>query len=209
MPGNRKEIKSGKGGTLAQRIGKLPEVLAYLPKADRRPSILCGPNIPQPLHGLAPRVVLGINWWNHERRKAYESTRHRCLACGVPKYCASYHQWLEAHETYSIDYAKGLAVYTGSVPLCHLCHNYIHDGRLQALLDQGKIHHAKYVAIIQHGDQVLRDAKLTRPTIEQRAIALSQIECAPWEQWRMSVNGVEYEPLYKTLEEWAAHREQL
>lgn len=59
------------------------------------PSILLHGNIPKPMHGTAPRVVLGQAWWNKERQAAYASTNYCCEACGVSKWEAQYHQWLE------------------------------------------------------------------------------------------------------------------
>lgn len=199
---NAKKANTGSLAAKLSDVGKQAFALAYLPKADRQPQLLLAPNIPKPLHEVAPRNVLGINWWNRERRACYVSTAFRCLACGVPKYCASYHQWLEAHETYSINYQLGRAVYTGAKPLCHLCHNSIHDGRLQALLDQGKIHHAKYVAVIQHRDKVLAEAGLYKPSLEERAKQLAGTRMAPWGEWRLVVNGVEYPPKYKSYQAW-------
>lgn len=148
------------------------------------------------MHGVAPRTVLGDKWWNAERRAAYKRTENHCLACGVHKSQAEYHKWLESHEQYDIDYLLGRMRYVGAVPLCHFCHNYIHRGRLQALLEQGRVHHAKYVAIIQHGDRVL---KLKKPKPYDG-------EFAEWADWRLVIeyNGqvLEIPPLYKSFDDW-------
>jgi len=170
-----------------------------------QPEILLCENIPQPLHGVAPRVVLGQKWWDQERKAAYRSTQFHCLACGVSKHQAKYHKWLEGHEIYDIDYAKGRSIYIRTVPLCHFCHNYIHDGRLTALLQQCKIHQGKYVQIVQHGNRVLSKAGLERATLRQRGKELERKhrkgEIAEWSDWRMVVNGEEYTPLYSSPEE--------
>lgn len=201
-------------GSLAQKlhdVGKHTFALAYLSKRERKPELLLAPNIPYPLHEVAPRTVLGPTWWNKERKAAYASTSFRCLACGVPKYCASYHQWLEGHETYQIDYAKGTATYLRTVPLCHFCHSYIHDGRLEILLAEGEIHHAKYVNIILHGDKVLADAGLRKPSREQRANNFAKmvsggLKLAKWEDWRLVIGKKTYRPKYKTYKDWCLAR---
>ena len=162
-----------------------------------KPELLLLPQIPKPLHGVAPRIILGSVWWNQTRQEAYRSTNYQCEACGVPKLSAAYHQWLEGHEVYRTDYVKGRLYYVRTVPLCHFCHNYIHVGRLQWLLDTGKIHHAKFVSIIQHGDQVLASAGLRRPPVYNGVIA-------PWSKWRLVLNRKHYKPLYPTYEDWLA-----
>ena len=171
-----------------------------------RPEILLCSNIPQPMHGVAPRVILGEKWWNATRQAAYKSTAYRCLACGVSKQDAKMHHWLEGHELYKIDYKKGLMRYVETVPLCHYCHTYIHDGRLNALLEQGRIHHAKFVAIMKHGDAVLAKAGLSRPLIRDRDDAIIDGmlagEVAPWNKWRLVIKGKRYPPRYKTLNDW-------
>lgn len=163
-----------------------------------QPEILLHPNIPRPLHGLAPRTVMGTPWWNRERAAAYKATDYHCAACGVHKTKAKSRQWLEGHETYDIDYTAGTAVYLRTVALCHYCHNYIHDGRLRWLLEGGQIHHYKFVAIIQHGDSVLTKHGLTRPHLSQRESVIIQLEregrLAPFDQWRLVINETEYRP---------------
>lgn len=163
-----------------------------------RPEILLGSQIPAPMHGVAPRVVLGQSWWNKERQAAYKATNYHCIACGVHKLSAAYHQWLEGHELYSIDYQKGLMKYVETCALCHFCHNFVHSGRLEALLERGQIHHAKYSSIIQHGHRVIKQAGLTKPEPYSGPFAA-------WEKWRLQIGRKKYPPLHKTEEDWLKH----
>lgn len=153
----------------------------------RRPEILLLPPIPEPMHGMAPRVVLGASWWNRTRLAAYKSTDYHCVACGVFKTDAKSRKWLECHEVYDIDYLLGRMTYVCAVPLCHYCHNYCHPGRMKALLDKGEMTHAKYAGIIQHGDAVLRNARLRK---KDKPTELS--EWAEAGDWRLVIDGVEY-----------------
>lgn len=189
----RKNTLAGK----LKKISEKPKVIWTL-----RPEVLLCSRVPKQMHGMAPRVVLGVNWWNSTRLMAYKSTDFHCVACGVHKSCAKYHQWLEAHEIYDIDYLLGTMTYVEAVPLCHFCHNYIHDGRLKALLDIGKIHHAKYAAIIQHGDDVLRRSGLTKSPPDTFQ------DCADWDEWRLVIDGVEYAGLHKSAEDWMTYHER-
>ncbi len=169
-------------------------------KAD--PKILLCDNIPMPMHGVAPRNKMGGPWWEKTRKEAYKSTGFCCAACGVHKSVAKFRQWLEGHEVYEVDYKKGTITYLKTVPLCHLCHNYIHDGRLRALLAKCKITHKKFTAIIQHGDQVLSSAGLKRKSYEDREMDVtSKIlnnKTASWSKWRLIVDGKKYPPKFKS-----------
>lgn len=171
---------------------KLSDVLlaANVPMWHLRPEVLLLPNIPKPLHGVAPRVVLGKEWWDQERAKAYASTNYHCIACGVHKTEAQEHKWLEGHEVYSVDHDRKIMTYLETVPLCHYCHSFIHNGRLQTMLDSGEITQQKFDAVMRHGEVVLRRAGLKRKK--------------EWADWRLVVNGKEYPPLYKSFEEWEA-----
>lgn len=166
-----------------------------------RPEILCCQKIPKPLHGVVPRLLLGQSWWDKTREAAYRSTDFHCVACGVHKYDAKNRQWLEGHEVYEIDYLAGIAEYKETVPLCHFCHNYIHDGRLNCLLESGRIHQAKYVAIIQHGDAVLKKHGLKREKYEG--------PMADWGDWRLIVEGREYMPSFRSLADYIIGMEKL
>ena len=181
-------------------MAKVDKVSDALKRAKRvtwklRPEILLCSNIPKPMHGVAPREVLGPIWWNAARKAAYKSTAYHCIACGVHKGSAAYRQQLDGHEVYEIDYLLGRMAYVEVVPLCYSCHNFIHSGRLQMLLDEGKITHERYASIVQHGNRVLRNAGLTPSVLYAGPVA-------DWKNWRLVVNGKEYKPKFRTMKAW-------
>lgn len=65
---------------------------------NRYPWLLLHPNIPKPLHGLAPRVIKGEKWFNQTKREAKAKLNQHCWACGVHKYDAKYHHWHALRE---------------------------------------------------------------------------------------------------------------
>ena len=195
--------------------------------------ILLQPNIPKPMHGLNPRTILGKAWWDEHRRNAYQYFNERCWACGIPKHNAKYHQWLEGHEAYRINYEQGRIEMVQIMALCHMCHNFIHSGRMVMLLQKKKMEWNKYLEILHHGffqlklnDQPANWFALSsyntatkfgtnqlgshypRPKWHSKAIELfndtlePKLETAPWEDWRMIIEGVEYEPIHKSFEDW-------
>ena len=175
-----------------------------------RPELLLLPNVPKPLHQINPRTVLGARWWNETRQAAYRSTQYHCLACGVWKHEARGKPQLEGHEVYRLDYAKGRAYYVETVPVCPYCHGYIHDGRLRAMMEQGNITQSHYVAVIQHGDRVLREAGLKRLTYNERDNSVRNNKLAEWKNWRLIINVLvdgkrvhrSVKPKFKDFEDW-------
>ena len=161
----------------------------------RCPEILLHPNIPKPLHGLAPRTLMGKEWWDKNRQIAYRSTDYHCIACGVHKKDAKYHQWLEAHEEYDIDYEDGTMTFKRLVPLCHSCHNYIHSGRMEALVRKGEMEKEKMEDILEYGDDVLKNAGIKRKDNIPNKIA-------QWEDWVLIFEGKRYKGKFKSFNEW-------
>lgn len=167
------------------------------PQFKLRPEVLLLPQIPKPLHGLAPRVILGRQWWDQTRKEAYRSTWFHCISCGVHKSeVKGKNKWLEAHEIYRTDYVIGRMYYIESVPLCPFCHAFIHCGRLQALLDKRQITQQRFSAILQHGERILAGVGLVKPLPHDGPMA-------EWSKWRLVIGRQMYKPKFKSLEEWA------
>ena len=116
--------------------------------------ILSMPNVPHPLHNLAPRTILGTTTWNHMRNRCYFEAHYTCEACGAKVKTEYYdngavhHQYhddgtiakrnLHAHELYTYDYEKGTARFERCVALCECCHvRFIHSGRMLTMYKQG------------------------------------------------------------------------
>ena len=137
------------------------------------------------MHGLAPRVVLGEDWWDCTRRAAYSSTGQRCIACGVSRYRAAEHKWLEGHEIYEVDFSKQTMTYKETVPLCHYCHSFIHSGRLRNLVAAGKETVKKYNAVVNHGNGIVQ--RFYEET---------------WSNWRLVIDGKGSPPALPTYRAW-------
>ncbi len=149
------------------------------------------------MHLVNPRTIMGQAWWDKQRKIAYASTDYHCAACEIHKSSALFHQWLEGHEIYEMDYPLGRMIFKEIVPLCHACHNYIHCGRMQALVDQGKMSEKKMQDIKDRGDRLLAMADLEHPEPPARI--------AKWSRWRLVFNGRTYPPVLKSPEEWMNH----
>lgn len=181
-----------------------------------RPELLRHHTIPRPMSGMAPRVVMGQEWWDDMRHKAYAENNMRCWACGGDGP-------LEAHEAYSINYYKAQMTYIETTALCNACHSFIHIGRTIGLFSQGKICHRDAKRIVLKGYETLKAAGLRCPW-ETRVIASNGmpwrrprfwvtevlLACDPvpesimteWASWRLVFEGEKYPPLYKTFEEY-------
>lgn len=204
MRGNRNTRREGDGSEdepTFQFSADAREAFAeYIqrPPWRQRPEVLIGPMTPIPMHGLVPRTVLGKEWWDKTRRAAYASTDYHCVACGVHRSKARGRRWLEAHELFSVEYEAGRWTYLETVPLCNFCHSYVHAGRLGEMVRQRYVTQARYKAIIVHGDRLLRKHGLVRTIYNGPE--------APWQQWRMEVNGALYPSLFRNYAHWVETR---
>lgn len=180
---------------------------------ELKPSILCHPNIPKPMHGLNPRIIMGKEWWDVERQKVYASTNYHCVACGVPKIDAKKHKWLEAHEFWHIDYNTGICEITSIEPLCHYCHNFIHSGRLRMILGKEKSEN-EVKEILEHGLAILAQHKLKCfpytlelaqnldcNTYKVKSYRLPR-DTVAWSDWKLIWNGNEYKSKHKNFADW-------
>jgi hypothetical protein len=181
-----------------------------------RPDLLASPNIPKPLHTVNPRTILGRKWWDGRRQEAYAKHDYRCWACGVPKQNAEYHQWLEAHEDYDINWETGKEI----VGLCHSCHCFIHNGRLLNIFKGGEIGRDRIVHIMESGFaicernnvkpyfgafvtwNILNGQTLENAINNAKKDGWFPTEDAPWEKWHLVIEGKEYYSPFKDLTEW-------
>lgn len=195
-----------------------------------RPEILQHSNIPKPLHGMAPREILGKAWWDKTRKAVYAKQDFKCIACGVHKMDAKYHNHIEAHEYYDMDYAKGCMEIKEIVGLCHSCHAYIHSGRTNMMMQSGKIGQQRALGIMRHGFKVLKKAGLEpwhghcqtylnmldflglpidkslisttkRLTREQDVGKIQQ----NWSKWHLIIDGERHYGKFKSMQEWENH----
>ena len=165
-------------------------------KPPTEPELLLHQNIPKPLHGIAPRKVLGSSWWRKTRHDAFEAYNWHCAACGVFVRDAKIKAWLEAHEIYDFDYNHGTLTYLRTVPLCHCCHAFVHNGRLKMLLDQKKIEPGHYHTVMKHGTDVLAAAGISKEPIPENPRKI------PWKKWRMVIGGRRYGPSTNNRNQW-------
>lgn len=161
------------------------------------PGLLEHPNIPKPLHTLAPRVIKGQEWWDVERKKAYNRAAGRCQACGVEFSKAKKFQRPEAHEIYDYDYCTGRLTFNRVVAICHYCHSFIHSGRLRALRNKNEISKEEYKEILDHGNKVL-----SQPHKKVINVKYPDGDYPEWGEYRMVIDGKEYGPAFNSFEEW-------
>lgn len=163
------------------------------------PEILFCPNTPKPLHGLTPRTILGKSWWDEQRKLAYALYNYHCHACGIHKSKAKYHQHLEAHELYYFDYPNGRLKLRAVVGLCHSCHNYIHDGRMSNLVNEGLFDPNKMDDILEHGQSILFDAGYALCKIDLDEEDIGDLN---WRQWHIILEGQTYYARYESYKQW-------
>lgn len=164
-----------------------------------RPIILLHPNIPKPMHGQNPRTVMGKEWWDNSRKNAYKENNFCCFACGVHRSRAKYHNWLEGHESYKINYRTGKMILEEIVALCHSCHNFIHNGRLEHLVKKKQMSYEKYEDIINHGNEIIE--QIPSYIIPKRYEGF----IAPWKEWHLEIDGEKFYSKFSNMKEWESY----
>lgn len=193
-----------------------------------RPGLLKSSGIPLPLSQVNPRNIKGPVWWKEQRRKVIAANNNHCWACGVHQQDARYKQYLEAHEVFTVNYAKRISTFKEVVALCHCCHNVVHVKRLVYLAAQGKEDEKKLRTIVQHGVDVLQASRLALPyqleyawmvvfggcdaqeaidKLKASGLFNSNMRIAPhdWHKWRMEFEGQLYKPKFNSEFELARH----
>lgn len=167
------------------------------------PTILTHPNIPKPLHGVNPRTIMGEEMWK-ELSCLLRKDVMFCQACGTSKFISGA---FDCHEVYRFNCRAGIARFVKFVVICKDCHDFIHDGRLQAIIDKMvKDRETSYKVwqsqvnrwrIIDRGNKILEKHKLKRKN-------LCLVSNVGWSSWKLIYQGKEYKPIYKSMKEWRA-----
>ena len=206
------------------------------PKNDAR--LLGMPNIPDPLHTLAPRTIMGSTAWNKVRIPEYEKAGYKCEICGFQGEPGK--AQIHLHEVYSTDYTKGEAVFERFVCLCRLCHVYwTHSGRALTMYKHGDPLYSKEKLLegAEHGFKLISEYNKThkkpihvfmtiakyakQPELEKPMLELVEkygIEFykpvagkkqAKWEDWKLIWNGREYPTPYKDHDDYVSKMDKL
>lgn len=213
------------------------EVIKWAPREESGAPLITMPNIPKPLHGRAPRVVLGDKWWNLVRKHCYLKADDTCEICGEkPEHLRNRH----AHELYKINYRIGTSEFIKPVCVCYTCHCLgIHTGRALTLYKQGnplfpkeallngaehafklvsdwnKAHPKKTpLRVYATWLEYLRQPELEKPMrelIEKYNIKFyteKESRCANWGDWKLIIAGNEYPTPYANEKEWEKAMEE-
>lgn len=110
----------------------MPKVTTWTAPEGGGAPLLTMPNVPHPLHGLAPRTIMGSAAWKAYREQVYAEHDDVCEICGQ-KLCGKLkgdYPLHHAHEVYDIDYEAKTCTFIRACCICPACHTgFIHSGR--------------------------------------------------------------------------------
>lgn len=158
---------------------EVKKVERWIAPIENGAPLLCMPNVPKPMHHLAPRTIEGQAKWNLMRTKCYMDADYTCQACG--KYLGA--GKCQAHELYSINWTQQISRFERCVCLCRDCHNFIHSGRTITMYKKGEKGYTKeYLQkIAKHAFRLIKD----------------------YNDWRKdALRSDEFYSIYGTLIEW-------
>lgn len=132
--------------------------------------LLTMPNVPTPLHGCAPRTVMGAAEWNKMRKACYEEHDETCEICGqklgskrggdLPLH--------NAHEAYELDYETYTSTFKRLICVCPQCHACIHSGRaITCYLNHVPLYDKTYMlGLAEHAFQLVHKWNTLHPEDE-------------------------------------------
>lgn len=95
-------------------------------------ALLCMPNVPQPLHLVNPRNIMGEYQWGKVRKQIREEHNYTCQVSG--ELLGTDRGAVHIHEVYSIDWKKHTSTFERAICLDPLLHTtIIHSGRALTL----------------------------------------------------------------------------
>lgn len=213
-------------------------VSAWTPPKDGEDlrALIAMPNIPKPLHGVAPRTVLGSTTWNYMRKACYHAAHDTCEICGErPDNLRHRH----GHEVYEINYKEGTAKFVRVFCVCATCHlACIHTGRAITLFKQGNPLYPKEFLLegAEKAFTLISSLNKGRDEAPVRAYAtfIEYLKCdelresmldlikkyeisfysedpkamAKWGDWNLVIGNKHYPTPYKSEKEWREAMEE-
>lgn len=194
--------------------------------------ILSMPNVPKPLHTMAPRTILGGPTWERMRKRCYYDAGYKCEACGYEPEKGKLH----AHELYEVDYDKCTSKFVRCVALCNKCHTEpgVHTGRAYTMYKQGNVlmPRQKLLEGVEHIFKLVNEYNQHRPEgeeelrlfatfvqywkdntlredmerlIKQYNIKFYNVpptETERWGEWKLIIGNKEHPTKFASMQEW-------
>lgn len=197
-------------------------------------AILTMPNVPLPMHSLAPRTI-DPQAWEKMRRQCYADANYTCQATGEELGKGHLH----AHELYDIDWTNCTMTFKRAVALDPRLHTrFIHSGRALTLFERNDKYFPKesLIATLEYGFSLIQQWNAEHPDEEPLRVSDTFLEWEKnpdlhydvarliehydikfytfdkkcfnktnWPKWKLVYNGKEYSPKFATKKEWERH----
>ena len=144
------------------------------------PTILLDSGPPSALYGVNPRLILGKDWWDRTRKKAYKDFMGCCAACGASRVI------LQGHEMYEVNKRKSEVYLKDVVPLCTDCHSFVHQDIHRSMLAHGEITTEEVRRILARGNAILKKAGIRCNRRNPNSKTIKN------EDWRLVIGNFRY-----------------
>ena len=140
--------------------------------------LLAAPIMHFSVHEVEPREIMRGCDWNRLKKAIQDRANHHCEICGrYVSHSKTDHDWIVAHEAYDIDKTNRLYKLIGVYGICKQCHDFIHLGRLNALLQAGHVTNEYYDEVIDRAEYLLSLVNMTK----ERNTDLDTVYCLEYE----------------------------
>lgn len=194
--------------------------------------LLTMPNIPLPLHSLAPRTIMGQKKWDILRKREYMKQKYTCQ---ISKKELG-HGHCHLHEVYDIDWRKQISTFKRYIVLSPKIHTrFIHSGRALTLFQNGDKQMPKEFMLktLEKGFKIIADYNMKHYNDEPLRVCDTILEWAKnpelksevnklierykikfytfnkdcfnkenWGKWKLIYDGKEYPTKFPTKEDW-------
>lgn len=193
--------------------------------------LLTMPNIPKPLHAVAPRAIMGEQAWTKVRKRAYYDAGYRSE---ISRVLSAGPGGLHAHEVYDINYVTGICKFKRVCAITPQEHVYfIHSGRMLTLWKNGNPLYSteRVLAGIENGFKLIYEWNKAHPRRKKLKVYQTILEylkypeladkleelidkyeiefwgedvkhMCDWEDWKLMIGDKEYPTPYANYQAW-------